>query len=175
MSASEILVNAVKQANSLLVQTRKSATVGNDRGTTLTAALITGSSAIVVNVGDSRTYLYRNGQLQQITKDHSLVASLVSAGLITPEAARSHPQRNQVYRTLGDKEDLEIDAFPQVLSAGDLLLLCSDGLWEMVRDEAIQAILEQAPSPQSACDALIQAALQAGGEDNVSAIVVRME
>ncbi len=175
MSASEILINAVKQANSLLVKARKSATSGNDRGTTLTAALIIGNSAIVVNVGDSRTYVFRNGKLQQITKDHSLVASLVSAGLITPEEARSHPQRNQVYRTLGDKEDLEVDAFPQVLSAGDLLLLCSDGLWEMVRDESIQAILEHAPSPQSACDALIQAALQAGGEDNVSAIVVRVE
>lgn len=175
MSASEILVNAVKQANSLLVQTRKSAATGNDRGTTLTAALITGSSAIVVNVGDSRTYVFRNGQLQQITKDHSLVASLVSAGLITPEEARSHPQRNQVYRTLGDKEDLEVDTFPQVLSAGDLLLLCSDGLWEMVRDETIQSILEKATSPQAACDTLIQAALQAGGEDNISAIVVRIE
>lgn len=175
MSASEVLVDAIQQANTLLVHTRQSASTGNDRGTTLTAVLIIGNSAIIANVGDSRTYLIRKNSLQQVTKDHSLVASLVSAGLISHEEARSHPQRNQVYRTLGDKSELEVDVFPQVVSVGDCLLLCSDGLWEMVRDETIQDILLNASSPQSACDGLVQAALQAGGEDNISVIVVRLE
>jgi PPM family protein phosphatase len=175
MSASEVLKEAIRQANNLLVQARQAASSGNDRGTTITAVFISGNSATVANVGDSRTYLLRGGQLTPISKDHSLVASLVSAGLITHEEARVHPQRNQIYRTVGDKLDVEIDVFPQILSVGDILLLCSDGLWEMVRDETIQAILLRASSPQSACDELIQAANTAGGEDNISVIIIKLE
>jgi serine/threonine protein phosphatase PrpC len=173
VTASEVLEQAILKANTALFEARQA--VGSDRGTTITAALVIGDSATVANVGDSRTYLLRGGRLQPITKDHSLVASLVAAGMVAPEEVRSHPQRNQIYRTLGDKPIVEVDIYPQTLIAGDVLLLCSDGLWEMVPDETTQAILLKAPSPQAACDELIRAANAAGGEDNVSVIVVRLE
>lgn len=174
-TAGDILAVAVQQANKLLYETRKTATSGNQRGTTLTAALIQGEAATVLNAGDSRTYLLRNKKLQQITKDHSLVASLVSAGIITLEEARSHPQRNQIYRNLGEKPYVELDIFNQMLLPEDSLLLCSDGLWEMLRDEAMEHILNTSSSPQVACDELVQTANAAGGEDNISVIVIRME
>jgi serine/threonine protein phosphatase PrpC len=113
-------------------------------------------------VGDSRLYQYRAGVgLSQITQDHSLVAALAAAGIIRPQDIYTHPRRNLIYRCLGEKSHVEVDTTTVLLAAGDILLLCSDGLWEMVRD------------PQIA-HALIQAALAGGGEDNVSAIVARV-
>jgi protein phosphatase len=144
-------------------------------GTTLTAALVIGDAATIANVGDSRTYLWRNGVLRQVTRDHSLVASLVQAGMVKPEEVRGHPQRNQVYRTLGVKPDVEVDIFTETLQRGDRLILCSDGLWEMVGDAEIGRTVGQARSPQEACRTLIQQANKAGGKDNVTVIVVKME
>jgi serine/threonine protein phosphatase PrpC len=173
LTPGEILQEAIEQANQVLLEARSK--VGSDRGTTITAALVVGDTCVAANVGDSRTYLMRNGKLDQITTDHSLVASLVAAGMIKPEEVRSHPQRNQIYRTLGDKPEIEVDIFQRSLVPGDKLLLCSDGLWEMVLDETIAQVIQQSPSPQAACDRLIDAANQAGGEDNISVIVVWLE
>lgn len=170
---SEVLRAAIQQGNTVLLQGRQK--VGGDRGTTITAALVIGNKAYIANVGDSRTYLMRQGKLAQVTRDHSVVDALVRSGQVRPEDVRSHPQRNQIYRTMGDQPNVEIDLFTQELVAGDRLLLCSDGLWEMVLDPQIEQILLQAPTPQRACDQLIQAANQAGGEDNVTAIVVVVE
>jgi protein phosphatase len=144
-------------------------------GSTVTAALIIGDVATIANVGDSRTYLLRDGRLERITQDHSLVARLVDAGVITPEEVRTHPQRNQIYRCLGHKPELDVDTFTVQLQAGDRLVLCSDGLWEMVLDENIQHAVEKARTPQKACDVLIEEANRAGGEDNISVIVVELE
>lgn len=168
-----LLKEAIQAANKVLA--RHASAQQSNMGSTVTAALTIGNIATIANVGDSRTYLLREGQLRQITQDHSLVARLVQAHVITSDQVRSHPQRNQIYRSLGQQENIEVDTFTVLLSRGDRLILCCDGLWEMVLDADIQRIVETARSPQQACDALIAAANAAGGEDNISVIVVEME
>lgn len=170
----ELLADGVRQANLAVCQ--RSQEVGSDMGTTITAALVLDSKAYVVNVGDSRTYLYRESAgLRQITHDHSLVARLVAAGRITPDEVYTHPDRNQVYRGLGDKRNVEVDSFMLTLQTGDRLLLCSDGLWEMVRDPEIARILQHHEwNPAQTSNALIQSALNSGGLDNISAIVAQV-
>ena len=143
-----------------------------DMGSTLTGFMVVGEHAYIVNVGDSRTYMVRAGQIYQLTTDHSLVGQLVAGGLIQPEDVYTHPQRSQIFRSLGDKHNVQIDIFKQQLHPGDILISCSDGLWEMVRNPQIESILNQAPNPQVACSQLIEAANTNGGEDNVSAVVV---
>jgi serine/threonine protein phosphatase PrpC len=169
----DILRSAIQKGNDVLLNARKA--VGGDRGTTITAALVIGSKAYIANVGDSRTYLLHQKKLIQQTRDHSLVDSLVRGGVIKPEEVRSHPQRNQIYRTMGDRPNVEVDIFTCNLQAGDRLLLCSDGLWEMVQDNEIERIILQSSNPQVACDFLISEANRNGGEDNISAIVVFVE
>ncbi len=170
----ELLVDGVRQANLAVYQ--RSQEVGADMGTTITAALVLDSRAYVVNVGDSRTYLYRASVgLRQVTHDHSLVARLVAAGRITPDEVYTHPDRNQVYRGLGDKRNVEVDSFMLSLQANDRLLLCSDGLWEMVRDPEIERILQHNEwNPTQTSKALIRAAIKGGGLDNISAIVAHI-
>ncbi|MBE3561884.1 MAG: protein phosphatase 2C domain-containing protein, partial [Ktedonobacteraceae bacterium] len=147
-----------------------------DMGTTITAALTVETTAYIANVGDSRTYLYRQAEgLIKITQDHSVVASLVDAGIIKPDDIYTHPKRNQIYRSLGEKPAIEVDTFVVQLQEGDRLLLCSDGLWDMVRDPQISDVIRStAGNLELMGDALIQAALDGGGEDNVSIILVQV-
>jgi len=168
----ELLANAVQHANQVVHQHNIEQRA--DMGTTVTAVLIVGTTAYVTNVGDSRTYLYREPDgLRKVTNDHSVVASLVEAGIIKPDDIYTHPKRNQIYRSLGEKSLVEVDTFVVQLQPGDRLLLCSDGLWDMVRDPKIESIVKNTLSdPRKTADALIQAALDGGGEDNVSVIVV---
>ncbi|MEW5872095.1 MAG: Stp1/IreP family PP2C-type Ser/Thr phosphatase [Chloroflexota bacterium] len=146
-----------------------------EAGTTVTMAVVFGRRAVIANVGDSRTYLLRDHVLRQITQDHSLVASLVAGGQIKPEDVFSHPQRNMIFRSLGQKSKVQIDTFWEVLQPGDYLLLCSDGLWEMVRDEAVMArLIDEAPTIEKACRRLVDAANTAGGEDNISVVIAKI-
>ena len=145
----------------------------SDMGTTLTAVLVIGGRAVVANIGDSRTYLWRDDALAQITRDHSLVATLVAAGRLEPEAVFTHDQKGMIYRSVGEADELVVDTFALSLRPGDGLLLCSDGLWEMVRDEGLAAALRAEADPQAVCDRLVDDANRAGGEDNISLLVVR--
>lgn len=171
--ARDIVQRAVLQANELIL--REGQQRGNDMGSTLTMALVVGDRLTVGNVGDSRTYLLRGGRLLRISKDHSLVMRLVELGQLAEEDIYSHPQRNAVLRSLGDKADVEIDVFSERLQSGDALLLCSDGQWEMTRDAEMEQIIAEYDEPQQACAALIRAANEAGGEDNISAVLVRFD
>lgn len=143
-------------------------------GTTLTAALVFGSTAYVANVGDSRTYLYRaSSGLTQITSDHSHVWQLYKNGLIAQEDIYTHPKRNEITRCLGEGVRVEVDTFKVPLQVNDVLLLCSDGLWEMVRDVDIEQIIkDNTPRASQTSAKLIEAALHNGGADNVSVVVV---
>ena len=169
----QILVDGVQHANVAVHQRNMEQRA--DMGTTITAALIVGATAYVANVGDSRTYLYRKPTgLTKITNDHSVVASLVDAGIIQPDDIYTHPKRNQIYRSLGEKPMVDVDSFKVALQPEDKLLLCTDGLWDMVRDPSIEQILNTVPDPSQTGNALIKAALEGGGEDNVSVIVVHI-
>ncbi|GAC1394022.1 MAG: hypothetical protein NVSMB38_24690 [Ktedonobacteraceae bacterium] len=144
-------------------------------GTTITAVLLVGAKAYIANVGDSRTYIYRKGKnaLAQVTRDHSHVALLVEKGSIARDDIYTHPHRNQIYRCLGEHASVQIDLFQETLTVGDAFLLCSDGLWEMVRDPMVEKIMRSSASqPSHASATLLEAALQAGGADNVSVVVV---
>lgn len=171
---SEILVGGVEWANRAIYQ--RAQEWGQEMGTTLTAALVVGTTAYVVNVGDSRTYLCRAGTgLAQITRDHSLVATLVAFGEIRREEMYTHPERHKVYRSLGHSEDVDVDLFLVDLRRDDRLLLCSDGLWEMVRDGDIERVLWRSHDPERMSEMLVHAALHGGSDDNVSAVVVLVE
>lgn len=170
----DILIDGVHWANQVIYQYGQEQQA--NMGTTITATLLLAETAYIINVGDSRTYIYRPGAgLTQITRDHSLVARLVETGAISPDEIYTHPDRNKVYRGLGDKTDVTVDWFILPVQPGDLLLLCSDGLWEMVRDRQIAEILQTyASSPVLASNALLCAALLAGGNDNVGLLVVKV-
>jgi len=166
---------AVQRANQVVrTFARRHPGEAGDTGSTVTLALVRGDVATIANVGDSRTYLVRAGAIHRITTDHSLVASLVASKQITEEEVYTHPQRNLVYRNLGDKDKVEVDIFQRPLQPGDVLLLCSDGLWEMVRDPQILEIIQSAPSPETACRQLIAQANQNGGEDNIAVVVAQV-
>jgi protein phosphatase len=144
-------------------------------GSTLTMALVKGKRAYVANVGDSRTYVLRQGQLLQLTRDHSLVAELVAAGHLTPEEAFSHPQAGLITRCLGYLDEVEVDIEPHTLESGDYLALCSDGLWEALRDpEIVVQIIQSAPDLDIAAHRLVESANQVSGQDNISVVLLRV-
>lgn len=168
-----LLKAGVKYANQVVYQRNQER--GTDMGTTLTAIVISGSTAYIAHVGDSRAYLFREGAgLSQLTQDHSVAAAFAASGVIRPDELYTHPRRNMLYRSLGQQPTLEVDTGVVALRAGDTLLLCSDGLWQMVRDPQIAGILTTPISdPSATAELLVQSALARGGVDNVSVIVVR--
>jgi protein phosphatase len=171
----ERLSTAIQQANRAILRYGEQQSAARGLGCTVTAVLIDNDRAYIANVGDSRTYLLRGNALIQLTKDHSLVARLVESKQIDKEDVYTHPQRNLIYRSLGaGHKNIEVDIFHELLCLGDTLLLCSDGLWEMVRDEDILKTLTEHSNPQQICNTLIDMANDNGGEDNITAIVVHI-
>lgn len=146
---------------------------GTDMGTTLVCLLVLdGRTGFLANVGDSRGYLYRDGALQQISRDHSLVQKMVERGRITAEEARRHPHSNILLRTVGTERDIEIDLFRIPLQPGDRILMCTDGLWGEVEDHEIEAILAHHADPRAAARELLRAAHLGGGKDNVTLMII---
>jgi protein phosphatase len=144
-------------------------------GTTLTAALVEGDEVSLAHVGDSRAYLWRDGALRMLTSDHSLVEELRRQGRISDEQAEDHPQRSIITRALGPEAEVQVDTLSFSARPGDVFLLCSDGLTTMVKDDAIAAILAQSPSLDLAAQALVDAANDAGGRDNITVVSFRVE
>ncbi len=166
------LEQAVMAANQAVHAQRQAA--DNDMGSTLVLALATGAHVSIANMGDSRAYHLAADGATQITTDHSLVERLVAIGQITAQEAREHPRRNVIYRVVGDKPKPEFDLFEQLLAPGEAVLLCSDGLSGMAPDAQIWQVWRDAPSPQAACERLVEAANRAGGTDNISVVIVQV-
>ena len=173
VAAGQPLRKAIEGANDAVLEKSESDHELHGMGTTLTAGMLgTDGSLTVGHVGDSRAYLIRDGELSQITEDHSLVEEMVRAGELTPEQAEVHPQRSIITRALGIDPVVDVDLYPIQLRAGDRVLLCSDGLTTMVRPEEIATILGRELDPKRAAQLLVDAANAAGGEDNVTALIL---
>jgi protein phosphatase len=168
----DVLIAAMQAANLAIIEATKRGVGKSGMGTTLTALIVDGDHALIGHVGDSRVYLLRNNSLTQLTEDHSLVAELVAIGELTPEQAAIHPKRSIITRALGNDRNLSVDIYRVSLNPQDRILLCTDGLSGMLSDNEICAILNGKGDPQTIADRLTNAALAAGGSDNVSVIVV---
>lgn len=169
------LREVVQAANTAIYTASLDDSAQSGMGTTLTAAVVVPGEEprfMVANVGDSRTYLFRDGVLSRVSIDHSYVQELVNEGLISEEEARVHPRRNIVTRALGIDRSVSVDVFTQVVRTGDRLVLCSDGLVDEVSDADITAVLLQHRDPQLAAESLVMVANAAGGRDNTTVLVV---
>jgi PPM family protein phosphatase len=162
----------IQEANRRVYQRSSQDASASGMGTTMTVALVEDGAVVFGHVGDSRAYLIRDGRLDQVTEDHSLVAELVRSGKLSPEEAETHPQRSVITRALGTDPDVDVDTFSIPTQAGDLFMLCSDGLTSMVEDEAmLEAAEKHRDDLQAAVKALIRAANKGGGEDNITVVL----
>lgn len=168
----ETLSNAIREANRAIWSKSADDTNLRGMGTTCTMILVDDAQAQIAHVGDSRAYLFRDGEIQQVTDDHTLVGRLVREGKLQPEEAARHPQRSMITRALGVDEDVEVDLFSLPVEEGDRLLICSDGLSGMVSEEEMTEVLNSESDPQRVADVLVDKANDAGGEDNITVIVI---
>jgi protein phosphatase len=173
-SLEEWLKQATIAANEAVLNHQKDNSDNRKMGSTLVMALVVGQNGYIINVGDSRAYHLNSSQIEQISVDHSLVERLIQIGQITREEARTHKQKNVIYSTIGERQKLEIGFYQVSLNPGDRLLLCSDGLSNMVSDEELLKISRQQPDPARAIQVMVDAAKQAGGHDNITAIIIQM-
>jgi len=175
--AEEVVVDrlrrATTRANDAVYLARQKS--GNDMGSTLTVALIRDARLFLTHVGDCRAFRWSADGLEQLTTDHSLVAGLIAGGRAEPDEIYTHPHRSVITRNIGDQPVVEVDTSVLDLAAGNRVLLCSDGLWEMLRNTGIEEALMQEADPQAACELLVNRANVAGGEDNISVVMIQVE
>jgi protein phosphatase len=171
-NASEKLEALVKKVNTAVYERSLGGAEVSGMGTTLTMAVITGSTLTAAHVGDSRLYLIRNGVIRQLTDDHSYIGELVRQGKLTREEAEKHPRKNIITRAIGSCPELEVDIISHRIEADDIYVLCTDGLTNMVSESEIVEIVSGS-EPETACARLIEAANRQGGEDNITVIVIK--
>ena len=174
-SPEERLADRVREANRRIHELSHADDERHGMGTTLTAAYVDDSHLAIAHVGDSRAYLFRDGELRRLTQDHSLVGELVRKGKLTEEQAEEHPQRSIITRALGPEPSVEVDTWSYPVRDGDIVLLCSDGLTSMITEEKIAEVLESSPSLKEAASRLIREANAAGGRDNITVVLTRLE
>jgi PPM family protein phosphatase len=171
----ELLRGVAREANRRIYEMAQGDTEHAGMGTTLTAAMVTGREVAVGHVGDSRLYRLRSGRLERLTEDHSLVEELMRQGRLTPEEAETHPQRSIITRALGPEPDVDVETFTDPARDGDVYLICSDGLSGMVSEDEMASIVEGAGSLAKAARQLVDAANGAGGKDNITVVLFRLE
>src|SRR3954452_7595450 len=171
LSGSERLVSLIQEANRRVYERSSSDPATSGMGTTMTVALVEVDGVTIAHVGDSRAYLVRDGKLEQLTEDHSLVNELLKSGKLSPQEAEVHPQRSVITRAVGTDPDVDVDAFLVEASEGDIFLLCSDGLTDMVGDDDILDTVERHREDlDRVTKALVSAANRGGGEDNITVV-----
>jgi len=168
------LARVASEANRRIFELAQEDSSRSGMGTTLTGLLVDGDEVAIVHVGDSRAYLFRDGELRQLTRDHSLVEELRRQGRLTPEEAEEHPQRSIITRALGPERDVQLDVHTHRARSGDLYLICSDGLTSMVRESRLREILAESESLRNAVDALVAEANEMGGRDNITVVLFRV-
>ncbi len=171
----EALARAVVAANLEVIKAPRKGIGREGMGTTLTAGILEGERLVIAQVGDSRAYLLHQGRLQQLTRDHSLMADMIEAGQLTEAEARVHPNRSVITRAIGSDPHMQPDIYELNVETGDRILLCSDGVTTMIEDPEITRIMSRSETAQECADNLVAAALEAGGYDNATAIVVDVE
>lgn len=169
----KIITDVMKEANSKVLQKSKEEVLNKGMGTTLIMAVVSKEKLCIGHVGDSRAYLFRNKKLERITTDHSYIEELIKNGTLTKKEARNHPKKNVITRALGSEEEVDIDIYSRDIKQGDVFMVCTDGLTNMLTDKEIVNILIEFDDPQEACDKFIYMANEKGGRDNTTVVVFK--
>ena len=174
-SIRNMMLTSVHYANTVVYENSKADIEKNGMGTTVVAATLDGDTLCVANVGDSRLYIVGNREIRQITRDHSLVEEMVRMGGLKREQAKNHPEKNIITRAIGAEDEVDIDFFSVVLKPGDIVLMCTDGLTNMIEDEEIRMILHGQRDLVEKAESLVNAANNNGGKDNIAVVLIEPE
>lgn len=170
----EFMGDAVGAANSAIYEMSRDTTRYRGMATTVVMAYIHRGEGYIANVGDSRAYIYRNGEMSRITKDHTYVNELIDKGVITEDEAESHRQKNVITKALGAEPSISPDYYKLPLHSGDVLMLCTDGLYGEVGEKRILEVLGEGKSMNDTCGALVDMAIESGGRDNITVVCIRI-
>lgn len=170
-----IMRRALEKANAVVYKEANSSEALQGMGTTIVAATIDDNTLYVANIGDSRLYLIRGHEIRQITRDHSLVEEMIRIGGITREQGRFHPDKNVITRAIGVRESVEADFFDETVEENDILLLCSDGLSNMLEDSEMEEIISSGADLKAAANRLVERANECGGRDNITVLLAKMQ